>query len=197
MQLLLRIVHQYGPLVWSAATFVLGIASKGVVDDFLKRKQDAQKFSIQKKARFLEQQLSKFYWPIYLHLEKDNLIWERLKERDQNPESPASKLSLQIEKDAILPNHRAAVVTIERYLHLAGDIAIVEDSLRYIRHVKVYEMLRSAGLKDDPISHKEPYPNDLFAMIKERVFALQAEYDSLIGSRPEAVQNLPPHRTLD
>jgi hypothetical protein len=186
MQLLIKIVHQYGPLVWSAATFVLGIASKGFVDDFLKRKQDAQKFSTEKKALFLEQQLSKFYWPIYLHLEKDNLIWERLKDRDQDPESPSSKLSRQIEADVILPNHRDAVVTIEAYLHLAGDIVIVENSLRYIRHVKVYEMLRSAGLKDDPISHNEPYPRDLFTMIKKRVFALQAEYDSLIGSHPGA-----------
>jgi hypothetical protein len=103
----------------------------------------------------LEKQLSQFYWPVYLYLEKDNLIWERLQDRDQDPESAASKLSRQIEGGVILPNHREAMSTIEGNLHLAADSAIVDGSLRYVRHVKLYEMLRLAGSEDDPVSHGE------------------------------------------
>jgi hypothetical protein len=56
----------------------------------------------------------------------------------------------------------------------------VEGSLRYVRHVKVYEILRAAGIKDDPVNHGEPYPRDFFLLIEQRVNALQAEYDKLI-----------------
>jgi hypothetical protein len=174
------LTDSFGPLAWSAVTFLAGIASKGAIDSYLRRKEERTKFVLDKRVQFLEQQLSQFYWPIYLHLQKDNLIWERLRERNQDPESAQSKLSMQIESGVILPNHKDAVAVIEANLHLAGDSKVVEEALRYVRHVKVYEMLRAAGIKDDPISHDEPYPHHFFPLIEQRVNALQAEYDRLI-----------------
>jgi hypothetical protein len=165
---------------WSALTFLLGLASKGIVDSFLRRRDDAHKLLLDKRIQLLEQQLSQFYWPIYLHLQKDNLIWEKVQQRDQDPDSPRSRLSLKIEQEVILPNHKDALAVIEANLHLAGNAPIVEKSLRFVRHVKVYEMLRAAGIKDDPIAHGEPYPKDYFPAIEQQVNALQAEYDRLI-----------------
>jgi hypothetical protein len=172
--------NSFGPTAWGALTFLLGLASKGLIDSFLRRRDDAHKYLLDKRVQLLEQQLSHFYWPIYLHLQKDNLIWERLMERDQDPDSPQSRLSMQIESGVILPNHKEALAVIESNLHLAGDPKIVEASLRYVRHVKVYEMLRAAGIKEDPVSFGEPYPRDYFFVIEKRVDALQAEYDKLI-----------------
>ena len=71
----------FGTAAWSGVTFLAGIASKGVIDSYLRRKEEARKFVLDKRVRFLEQQLSQFYWPIYLHLQKENLDWERLRER--------------------------------------------------------------------------------------------------------------------
>jgi hypothetical protein len=170
----------FGPIAWSGVTFLAGIASKGAIDSYLRRKEEAHKFALDKRARFLEQQLSQFYWPMYLHLQKDNLYWEGLRERNQDPESPQSRLSLQIESGAILPGHKEAMAVIETNLHLAGDFTVVEQSLRYVRHVKLFEMLRAAGLKDDPVNHGEPYPREFFPLIQRRVNALQAEYNTLI-----------------
>jgi hypothetical protein len=167
-------------LMWGGLTFVAGIVVKGWFDSFYRQKEDTQKFVLDKRVGFLEQQLSKFYWPIYLHLQKDNLIWERLKERDQDPESGASRLSRQIESGVILPNHQAALTVIEENLHLAGDKQVCDVTLRYVRHVKIYEMLRAAGVKGDPINYGEGYPTDYFPLIQERVTALQAEYNKLI-----------------
>jgi hypothetical protein len=167
-------------VIWGALTFLAGVASKGAVDSYLRRRDDVHKFLLDKRVQFLEEQLSQFYWPIYLHLQKDNLIWERLRERTQDPGSAQSRLSLQIESGVILPNHQEALAVIEGHLHLAGDASIVEASLRYVKHVKVYEMLRAAGIKDDPVNHGEPYPSDYFPLIDKRVNALQAEYDQLI-----------------
>jgi hypothetical protein len=170
----------FGPAVWGGLTFLAGVASKGIIDSYLRRRDDVHKFLLDKRVQFLEEQLSKFYWPIYLHLQKDNLIWERLRERTQDADSAKSKLSLQIESGVILPNHKEALAVIEDHLHLAGDASIVEASLRYVRHVKIYEMLRAAGIHDDPVNHGEPYPADYFPLIEKRVNALQAEYDRLI-----------------
>jgi len=167
-------------VVWSAATFVAGVASKSLIDSHFRRKEEAHKFALDKRVRFLEQQLSQFYWPLYLNLQKDNMIWERLRDRDQDPDSPASRLSLQIESGVILPNHQDALRVIESNLHLAANGEVVSASLRYVRHVKVYEMLRAAGIKGDPVSFGEPYPNDFFPLIEVRVNALQSEYDKLI-----------------
>lgn len=174
------LTDSYGALAWSGVTFLAGIASKGAIDSYLRRKEEAHKFVLDKRVQFLEQQLSQFYWPMYLHLQKDNLYWERLMERNQDPESSQSRLSLQIESGAILPGHKEAMAVIEANLHLAGDSTVVQESLRYVRHVKLYEMLRAAGIKDDPVTHGEPYPRDYFPLIQQRVNALQSEYDNLI-----------------
>jgi hypothetical protein len=174
------LTDSFGALAWSGVTFLAGIASKGAIDSYLRRKEEAHKFVLDKRVRFLEQQLSQFYWPMYLHLQKDNLYWERLMERNQDPESSQSRLSLQIESGVILPGHKEAMAVIEANLHLAGDSTVVQESLRYVRHVKLYEMLRAAGIKDDPVTHGEPYPRDYFPLIQQRVNALQSEYDNLI-----------------
>jgi hypothetical protein len=100
----------FGPVAWSGVTFLAGIASKGAIDSYLRRKEEVRKFVLDKRVRFLEQQLSQFYWPIYLHLQKENLYWERLRERTQDPESSQSKLSIQIESGVILPSHKEAMV---------------------------------------------------------------------------------------
>jgi hypothetical protein len=170
----------FGTAAWSGVTFLAGIASKGAIDSYLRRKEEARKFVLDKRALFLEQQLSQFYWPIYLHLQKENLYWERLRERTQDSESAQSRLSIQIESGVILPSHKEAMAVIEGHLHLAGNPAVVEESLRYVRHVKLYEMLRSAGIKDDPVNHGEPYPAKFFPLIHQCVNALQSEYDTLI-----------------
>jgi len=174
------LTDSFGAVAWSGVTFLAGIASKGAIDSYLRRREEAHKFVLDKRVRFLEQQLSQFYWPMYLHLQKDNLYWERLRERNQDPESSQSRLSLQIESGVILPGHKEAMAVIEANLHLAGNSTVVEESLRYVRHVKLYEMLRAAGIKDDPVTHGEPYPRDYFPLIEQRVNALQAEYDNLI-----------------
>src|SRR5258708_30639185 len=108
------------------------------------------------------------------------MSWERLRDREQDPESRGSRLSLQIESGVILPNRQDALKVIESNLHLAANAEVVSASLRYVRHVKVYEMLRAAGIKGDPVSFGEPYPNDFFPLIETNVNALHSQYDKLI-----------------
>jgi hypothetical protein len=53
---------------------VSGVALKTLWDSYIKNKQ-AQEFESWKiKIKTLENMLSKFYWPIYLRLQRDNVV---------------------------------------------------------------------------------------------------------------------------
>jgi hypothetical protein len=167
-------------LGWGGVTFALGVAVKSGFDSFFRRRDDARKFVMEKRAGFLEQQLSRFYWPIYLLLGRDDLMYGLQIEANEDPASPESRLSKAIESGAILPSHQAVLKVIEENIHLAGDKQVCDATLRYVNHVKVYEMLAAAGVKSLPISHGYEYPKEYYPLIKDRVMALQAEYDRLI-----------------
>ena len=168
-------------VVWSGFTFALGIACKSVIDTYVQRREAVRKFAVEKRTAFLEQQLSRFYWPLYLHLQKDSLLQELRMERDQDPGSPKSILSVYIESSDMLPNHKRATEVIETCLHLAGTVEVVNAAHQYARHVMLYEMLRAAGLeKEEPVSHGQGYPSNFFQLIEQRARTLQDEYDSLI-----------------
>ena len=87
----------------------------------------------------------------------------------------------------ILPNHQEIVKVIEENLHLAGDKQVCDVTLEYVRHVKVYEMLKDAGINGVPVTYGEGYPKDYYLLIKDRVTALQAEYDRLIQMVSDAM----------
>lgn len=40
-------------------------------------------------------------------------------------------------------------------------------ALRYVRHLKIYEMLSAAGIQADPINHGEGFPADYFPFDRE------------------------------
>ena len=55
------LADSFGPVAWSGVTFLAGIASKGAIDSYLRRKEEVHKFVLDKRARFLEQRESS-YW---------------------------------------------------------------------------------------------------------------------------------------
>jgi hypothetical protein len=162
-------------------TFGVGLAFKYTLDAKAQRNDAARKFALENRTAFLQQQLTRFYWPLYLVLEKDDLIYERVTERDEDPNSNASRLSIYIEANSVLPNHQAAAKVIEDFLYLAGDHEVVTACVAYIRHVKVFEMLSAAGVKTDPINQGAPYPKGFKDIVRRHCMKIQTEYDQMIG----------------
>ena len=68
----------------------------------------------------IERQLSEFYWPMYLRLQKDNTVWRRLLDKDKEEDNPLRRIGSRIETDFILPNHNELVKIIETKIHLAA-----------------------------------------------------------------------------
>lgn len=133
----------------------------------------------------IERQISEFYWPIYLRLEKDSVMWKRIKslssENDVLPES----ISAAIEQEFILKNHQEIVEIIESKIHLAESSAnsreLINELVKFIKHVAIYRTIRSISelQQVNPVDLNEPYPANLFPLIERNFRELQNRYEQL------------------
>jgi hypothetical protein len=136
------------------------------------------------RLQLIERQLTEFYWPIYLRLQKDNVVWERMLDKDKEDEA-LQKIGTLIETDFILPNHEEIVKVIESRIHLAQlDQELLEALLSYIKHIAVYKAARAAGFTDLHHTQKDllpPWPENLYPIVEKRTKTLQNEYDDLLA----------------
>ncbi|GAB4560471.1 MAG: hypothetical protein Tsb0020_07170 [Haliangiales bacterium] len=179
-----------GMLLWLGyllnRRFALFKSSQALMDSLLQQRrkldQDLEVERRQRKLDRLERQLSGFYWPFCLCLQKDNVMWQRVASlTDDNNQALPAAASEIVERSYVLPNHGEAVALVERHIHLVDDDKIVEELLGYVKHVAVYQALRSSDeLKGvNPEQLGEPYPEHLFALVDNKRKALQAEYNRL------------------
>jgi hypothetical protein len=174
----------------------LGYVARSLWDSYT-RHHDAIRIEAWKiKAEELERRLADFYWPIYLRLQRDNVVWERILDRFQqhNPEDEERRrVAYQLESTVIIPNHIEISKIIQSSIHLAEmDKKLEELVLRYLRHVDVYTSIRGCGITDkDPVTFNEPWPNGLFEAVQKRLFECQREYDEHM--RDHGFLNLMPH----
>src|SRR5690348_9740877 len=48
------------------------------------RQKEWDKLQINKRIEILGRQLSEFYWPVYLRLQRDNAVWDRIMDATQS-----------------------------------------------------------------------------------------------------------------
>ena len=122
-------------------------------------------------------QLSDFYWPLYLHIERDNIISEKLAAKWKGNFTDR-RLGEQLEKSVVLPNHEAIVKIIEDNIYIADcGPELLQQIKLYLRHVAVYKALRDSGSRDDPSKFNEPWPKELFPLVKKKLESLQKAYN--------------------
>ena len=160
----------------------IGYLVKSAWDGFSSRRSDRASLALSKKVELLEKQLSEFYWPVYLRLQKDNAVWVKLLDRSREDDSLAKKIGKTVEELVILPNHQEIVTIIESKAHLAQPDAKMSELLRqYLRHIAVYQSIRAAGCYDrDPVAFGEPWPVELFPLIEQRTLSLQQAYEDYL-----------------
>ncbi len=154
----------------------------------LKSEISKQRFSAS--LQRIERQLSEFYWPMYLRLQKDNTVWRRLLDKGKEEDNPLRRIGSRIEIDFILPNHNELVKIIETKIHLAEPNAALQAALlSYIDHVAVYNAAIAAGFTDLHGSQRElltPWPRELFPLIEDHTLKLQQEYVILLNAYEQA-----------
>jgi hypothetical protein len=140
---------------------------------------------LNEELELIEKQISDFYWPIYLRLEKDNTMWQRISCLSADKNVLPGAASDLIEKEFILKNHQEIVEIVESKIYLAGNLAsseeLIDELLKYIKHVAVYKTIRSVKelQKLNPISLNEPFPEKLFPLIEKKFHELQEKYEKL------------------
>jgi hypothetical protein len=159
-----------------------GFTAKAVWDWFYARRREWESLVLTKRVEVLDLQLSQFYWPLYIRLEKNEVIWKRIFDVGEVDEGKR-RLAAEIENSVILPNHAEIVVIIETRMHLAeADADFTRELLHYIHHVTLHRALRAAGdTRAFPMDYGVAWPELLFPMVKRRTAALQREYDAQIG----------------
>ncbi|PSN14248.1 hypothetical protein C7293_12550 [filamentous cyanobacterium CCT1] len=149
----------------------------------LKNEIAKQRFAT--RLQLLERQLADFYWPIYLRLEKDNVIWKRILDQEIEDNDSLKKIGEFIEKDIIIPNHEEIIDIIESKIHLAQlDEDLSESLFLYINHVAVYKAAKAANLSGLHSTQRDllpPWPKKLYPEIAKRTQALQDEYNNLLA----------------
>src|SRR5215207_6839830 len=95
-----------------------GVAVKTVWDWFYARRREWESLVLSKRVEVLDLQLSQFYWPLYIRLEKNDVIWRRILDVGE-PDESRRRLAEEIENGAILPNHAEITAIIETRMHLA------------------------------------------------------------------------------
>jgi hypothetical protein len=177
---------------------VLGFLAKSLWDLYVGHREKIRLEVWKIRTAELEQRLSKFYWPLYVRLQRDDLAWKRvfydlrLSGDHRRPEwvegiseVDRSKFSNELEDKVLIPNHIEAIAILRSEMHRANADSELADLLaRYMRHVDVYVSLRSASLRNvDPMHVGEPYPSGLSAAVEVRLRKYQAEYESLLRDR--------------
>jgi len=157
-----------------------GFAAKSLFDAWANKKRELELEAWKLKVTTLQQRLAEFYWPLYLRLQRDNVVWSRILERSDDSDTKR-RIARQVEEGVILPNHREAVLIIERGIHVAAiDPEFEAEMLKYLRHVAVYTSARDAGLDVDPLALNEPWPRDFFPMVESRLARYQSELLELL-----------------
>src|ERR1019366_6344748 len=93
-----------------------GAVAKSAFDAWAGKKKEIELEAWRLKLTTLQQRLSEFYWPLYLRLQRDNIVWTRILARNDSDETKR-KIAHEIEESVILPNHREAIGIIERGIH--------------------------------------------------------------------------------
>jgi hypothetical protein len=164
-----------------ALLLVAGLWLNKELETFKSRQTKSLEIAKEKRQQ-LERQLSEFYRPILLRLERDNVVWEHMLDKYKN--DPAKrKFGLSFERTFILPNHDQIIGIIETHGHLVGnDGEVLEEINNYTRHVAVYKALRAMGDETDPYNLDKDlgWPYKFYEVIKARTSALEQDYYSLL-----------------
>jgi hypothetical protein len=191
--------------LWSVMSAAIGFGVKSAWDSYAGYRDKIRLESWKIRADELDRRLSQFYWPLYIRLQRDDVIWHKvfhdLRSNGGQPgwaaqltdDEARKNLAKELEDKVILPNHVEAVGIIRSFIHLANADDEFEQLLaQYVRHVDVYTSLRSAGSDLNPDQVGEPYPNALSKAVRDRLLKYQAEYEDIL--RDKGVLDLRPKR---
>lgn len=130
-------IAEDGNLIIPAFLAAVGFIGKSLWDVYSKNREN--------KIKFKEEQLSKFYYPILIRLEKDNVTWQLILQKKREKDSLDAKIGESIEREVILPNHDEILRILESNIQFCQNDELMKMFNHYIKHVLVYKAIRASG----------------------------------------------------
>ena len=130
----------------------------------------------------MEERLNKFYKPILHRLKKDDSIWRLSSKLSSSEDALPLDASETLEEKYILPNHREIIEILKDFSHLKLEDDLLEEEIgKYIRHVAIFETIRSTdSMKHlNPIDMNSPYPKYFKIMIENHIDKIEAQLESI------------------
>jgi hypothetical protein len=169
--------------VTAALAALGGFLAKSLWDIYWTRRHEAESVARKLRIDFLERrQLKEFYWPLCVHFQKNDAVWEFLKRAYYSDDALENRVSTELMKVFFLPNHEEISRIIEANVYLAqADEMFMQLIRKFLRHVAIYKAMRSSDLDLDPIAVGEPWPEGLSEAVAKRTAELQSKFDREVG----------------
>lgn len=173
----------------------LGFIIRKIWETIADRREKTRVLRLTQRIKFLEKALKKFYWPMYIMLCKDIVVWRKNSDLTASPPELTKhkqKTLRSLENSIIIPNHTAILKKLRKFSHLAEpDAAFKEQILLYIKHASLYICLRKSGDNTSlPKDFGAPFPMEFVKIIEKNTNELQYEYNSLLGIKHDKSQFL-------
>lgn len=141
---------------------------------------------LEQKREFINRQLSDFYYPIEMRLEKDTAVWQLSDQlAGKNKLIKGDSFSKFIENSVLIPNHEEIVSILAKNFALMKNPDESYDTTpllrainHYQRHFSAYKTLRALGIYTmNPIEvcTECDYPQAFPKLIRERIKSLEAQ----------------------
>lgn len=155
-------------------------------------KQSNANASLQLKLKrdFIDRQLSEFYYPIKMRLEKDTAVWQLSGQlSEQNRNKTGDDFSKYIENSVLIPNHEEIIAIISRNFGLIKNAdekydtkPLIDSINQYQRHFSAYKTLRALGVYTiNPIGVCKgcEWPESFPRLISLRIVELERQREAL------------------
>jgi predicted RND superfamily exporter protein len=144
------------------------------------------------RREFIDRQLSDFYYPIKMRLEKDTAIWQLSGQlSEKNRIRTGDNFSKYIENSVLIPNHEEIISIISKNFGLIKNAdeqydtkPLIKSINHYQRHFSAYKTLRTQGIYNinpTDVCKGCEWPDSLPKLINERILQLENQREALSG----------------
>jgi hypothetical protein len=141
---------------------------------------------------YYNSKLINFLNPLISCIEFDNSIWRNLSMLSDAPDTFSENLSKEVEKTHLLSNLIIARDLVMKNLHYVKmNSSLYKELIEFIRHVSVYESIRSAGENCNPIDVGAPFPSKLEELVRNEYVETIDRYEELIKTPNKAINYAP------
>jgi hypothetical protein len=160
-----------------------------------KKEQELKITQHTEQLRFVDKQLSEFFYPVKMRLERDTAVWEVSEVNQSKSKSkPDFVISKDIEANLLMPNHEEVMDLIKTKFHLLANptetielAPLLAAMNRYQRHVTIYKALYKSkdGRLPGEVCKGCEFPREFEVLINKHIKSIEKQRSELLRTSPK------------